>query len=96
MKTAVPKPPGGVMLDVVLGDPALLHGAIMLAANHWNTIGGLWSEISVSFYHHKVETIKLLKERMLLQNEAPTESTVAAIAILILVEVGDPHTSLAQ
>jgi hypothetical protein len=78
------------MLDVVLGDPALLHGAIMLAANHWVIIGGLWNQIAVSFYYHKVEMIKLLRERMMVQSEAPSESTISAIAILILVEVRDP------
>ncbi|KAK9351087.1 hypothetical protein V1523DRAFT_428381 [Lipomyces doorenjongii] len=74
------------MLDVVLRDQALLHGAIMLAASHWATIGGPWDQIAASFYYHKVETIKLLKERMMVQTEALGESTIAAIAILILVE----------
>ena len=78
------------MLDVVLGDPALLHGAIMLAANHWAMISGIWNQIAASFYHHKVEMIKLLRERMIVQNEAPSESTLSAIAILILVDVRDP------
>ena len=78
------------MLDTVLGDPALLHGAIVLAANHWATIGGLWNQIASSFYYHKVEMIKLLTGRMVVQNEAPSESTISAIAILILVEVRDP------
>ncbi|RFU25548.1 hypothetical protein B7463_g10791, partial [Scytalidium lignicola] len=86
VKTAVLKPPGGVMLEVFLSDPVLAHGAIMLAANHWVTIGGLWNQIAASFYYHKVETIKLLRERMMVQNEAMSESTISAIATLILVE----------
>jgi hypothetical protein len=77
------------MLDVVLGDPALLHGAILLAANHWVVIGGLRNQIAASFYYHKVEMIKLLRERIIVQTEAPSESTISAIAILILVEVRD-------
>lgn len=75
------------MLDVVLCDPALVHGAIMLAANHWTAIGGSWNQVATSFYYHKVEVIKLLSERMAIQNEVLGESTLAAIAILVLVEV---------
>lgn len=84
------------MLEVMVSDPALIHGAIMLAATHWTTIGGLWSEIAASFYYHKVETIKLLRERVTVQHEAPSESTIAATAILILVEVRYPQASRTQ
>lgn len=76
------------MLEMALSDPALLHGCIMLAANHWVLLGGDLARVASAFYSHKIGVLKLVNERLGSMDTAKTDGTVGAIACLILTEVG--------
>jgi hypothetical protein len=76
------------MLEMALSDPALLHGCIMLAANHWVLLGGDLARVASAFYSHKIGALRLINERLGSIDTAKRDGTVGSIACLVLAEVG--------
>jgi len=64
-----------------------MHSAIFLAANSWMQLGGRRTLIEPTFYHHKTEAIRIINERLGDRSAATSDSTVGAIACLVLLEV---------
>ena len=77
----------GEVSDPVRSDEALIHTAILLAANHWVLLGGNPASVSSAFYHHKIEAIRINNERLGHPIRAGLVGTVGAVAAMTLVEV---------
>lgn len=67
----------------------ILHAALHLTANHWICIGGDPQYVTQALYHHKLEAIRLVRERLQDPTQATNDSTIAAVALLILAEVSE-------
>jgi hypothetical protein len=79
-----------LLTEISNSDAALLHGAIMMAANHIVMLGGEWKEVSPAFYYHKGEIIRLVNHRLtsgIARADVVSDETIAAVAILVVVEV---------
>lgn len=64
-----------------------MHTAILLAANHWVLLGGNPATVSSAFYHHKLEAIRIINERLGDPAGAGLVGTVGAVAAMTLAEV---------
>lgn len=64
-----------------------MHTAILLAANHWVLLGGNPATVSSALYHHKVEAIRIINERLGDPARAGLVGTVGAVAAMTLAEV---------
>jgi hypothetical protein len=68
-------------------DTVLMHTAIILAANHWVRLGGNPDTVTLALYHHKVEAIRIINERLGDPTKATLDGTVGAVAAMTLAEV---------
>ena len=64
-----------------------MHTAIILAANHWVRLGGNPNTFTTALYHHKVEAIRIINERLGDPAKATLDGTVGAVAAMTLAEV---------
>lgn len=64
-----------------------MHTAILLAANHWVLLGGNPVTVSSAFYHHKLEAIRIINERLGDPARVGLVGTIGAVAAMTLVEV---------
>lgn len=69
-------------------DSASLHTALVLAASHWISIGGMASLVAPAYYYHKSEGIRIINERLADAARATHDTTLGAIASLAIDEVG--------
>jgi hypothetical protein len=75
------------MLDFALTDEGLMNCAILLAADHFMLLGGNRVIAEPAFYHHKLEAIRIVNERLGNPQMATSEATVGMVACLTLTEV---------
>jgi hypothetical protein len=64
-----------------------MHTAILLAANHWVILGGNPATVASALYHHKVEAIRIINERLGDAARAGLVGTIGAVAAMTLAEV---------
>jgi hypothetical protein len=79
--------PGGEAAALARSDQALMHTSILLAANHWVLLGGNPATVASALYHHKVEAIRIINERLDDPVRAGLVGTVGAVAAMTLSEV---------
>jgi hypothetical protein len=82
----------GEAVELVRSDDALMHTAILLAANHWVLLGGNPATVSSALYHHKLEAIRIINERLDDPAKAGLVGTVGAVAAMTLAEVSNNLT----
>jgi hypothetical protein len=88
MRTPIRKKnPGGGSFVFATSDTVLMHTAIILAANHWLRLGGNPNTVIPALYHHKVEAIQIINERLGDPTKATLDGTIGAIGVMILIEV---------
>jgi hypothetical protein len=64
-----------------------MHTAIVLAANHWIRLGGNLNTVSSALYHHKIEAIRIINQRLADPAKVTLDGTVGAVAAMTLSEV---------
>jgi hypothetical protein len=84
------KDPRGESFKFATSDTVLMHTAILLAANHWVRQGGNPNTVSSALYHHKIEAIRIINERLADPAKATLDGTVGAVAAMTLSEVKCP------
>ena len=72
---------------MAISDPATLNTVLVLAANHWIIIGGQRNVMKSQLYQHKMETIRIVNERLGDPELATSDGTIGAVACLMLLEV---------
>ncbi|EKD17935.1 putative Transcriptional regulatory protein moc3 [Drepanopeziza brunnea f. sp. 'multigermtubi' MB_m1] len=73
-------------IEFSTSDIAVLHSVLHLTANHWVATGGDPGYMAPALYHHKLEAMRIIRERLRDPEQATTDGTVGGIAILILAE----------
>jgi hypothetical protein len=73
--------------DFATSDTVLMHAAIILSAYHWVRLGGNPDTVVLALYHHKVEAIRIINERLGDPAKATLDGTVGAIAVMTIAEV---------
>ncbi|KAJ5043090.1 uncharacterized protein L3040_004476 [Drepanopeziza brunnea f. sp. 'multigermtubi'] len=83
-------------IEFSTSDIAVLHSVLHLTANHWVATGGDPGYMAPALYHHKLEAMRIIRERLRDPEQATTDGTVGGIAILILAEVlyGNPKIAV--
>lgn len=79
--------PGGESAELARSDQALMHTSILLAANHWIVVGGNPATVASAFFHHKLEAIRIINERLDDPARAGLVGTIGAVAAMTLSEV---------
>ena len=74
-------------IELITNDEAMLHTAIVLAANHWINLGGKPATVSSALYHHKLEAIRIINDRLGDSTKAVLVGTIGAVAGMTLAEV---------
>jgi hypothetical protein len=87
VRTPTLRKPIGEMLGFAATDEGLLNSAILLAADHFMLLGGNRAIAESTFYHHKLEAIRIIKKRLGNPQMATAEATVLTVASLTLAEV---------
>lgn len=78
---------GGESFKFAASDTVLMHTAIVLATNHWVRLGGNPNTVSSALYHHKIEAIRIINERLADPAKATLDGTIGAVAAMTLSEV---------
>lgn len=76
------------MFPFAVSDPVLTHVCLLLGASHFVFMGGSSDMVATAFYHHKVQAIRLVNERLGDPSMALLDGTVGAVACLTILEVG--------
>jgi hypothetical protein len=74
-------------VELALSDPALFHGALLLAGMHWYWINGDLAVIQETYLYHKLEAIRLVNEQLADPSTSSGDSAMGTIACLALAEV---------
>jgi hypothetical protein len=77
------------LFDFATSDPALMHGALMLSANHFINVGGAKTLVELALYQHKTTVIQMINERLGDLATATCDGTVGAVANLTIFEVSE-------
>ena len=75
------------MVSYATSDEGFMNCMIVLAADHFMLLGGNRAISKTVYYHHKLEAIRIVKERLGNLQMATAEATMATVACLILAEV---------
>ena len=70
-----------------------MHAVIMLSAYHWVRLGGNSDTVASALFHHKVEAIRIINERLGDPAKATLDGTVGAIAVMTIAEVNCSPTN---
>ena len=73
-------------MPLALTDPALLHSMLFCSDQFWSELNGQPERASA--VKHLTQTIKILNQRLQDPLQKVNDSTIAAVALLALTEVG--------
>lgn len=73
-------------MPLALTDPALLHSILFCSYQFWAKMNG--QKERPSAINHLTQTIRILNERLQDPLQKISDSTIAAVALLALTEVG--------
>ena len=78
-------------VTLAIRDPALFHGALLLAGMHWHWLNGDVAVIQETYLYHKLEAIRLVNDQLADPNTSHSDSVIGTIACLALAEVSHFH-----